>query len=93
MRDSFDALAAAVCVRSPGADLVSLAFAAEASDFIRFNHGKVRQAMHVEQRNASVSVVRGGRRATGAVTLSGDAKADIVALRAERDALVERLPL
>jgi predicted Zn-dependent protease len=93
MRDSFDALAAAVCVTRPGADLVSLAFAAEASDFIRFNHGKVRQATHVEQRNASVSVVRAGRRATGAVTLSGDTKADIATLRAERDALVAQLPL
>jgi predicted Zn-dependent protease len=93
MRESFDALADAVCVARPGADLVSLSFAAESSDFIRFNHGKVRQATHVEQRNASVSVVRAGRRATGAVTLSGDTKADIVALTAERDALVEQLPL
>jgi len=92
-RDGFDTLAAAICVAPAGIDLVSLSLAAETSHFIRFNHGKVRQATHVEQHNASVSVVRAGRRATGAVTLRGDADADIAALSAERNALVQQLAL
>jgi predicted Zn-dependent protease len=93
MRQDFDTLAGAVCVAPPGIDLVSLSFAAETSDFIRFNHGKVRQATHVDQRNAAVSVVRGGCRTTGAVTLTGDADADIACLLEERDALVAQLVL
>ena len=93
MRQDFDTLAGTVCVAPPGIDLVSLSFAAETSDFIRFSHGKVRQATHVDQRTAAVSVVRGGCRTTGAVTLSGDTDADIASLLEERDALVAQLAL
>lgn len=93
MQDYFEQIAAAVCTPTTGADLVSLSFSAETTDFIRFNHALVRQATHVEQRVASVSVVAGQRRSTGSVTLSGDATADIAALLAERAALIEQLPL
>ncbi|HVY63806.1 MAG TPA: metallopeptidase TldD-related protein [Gammaproteobacteria bacterium] len=93
MREQFETLADAVCAAPPGIDLVSLSFAAETTDFIRFNHGRVRQATHVDQRSAAVSVVRGGRRATGAITLRGDTHADIAAVLAERDALAAQLAL
>ncbi|MEO8466801.1 MAG: metallopeptidase TldD-related protein [Gammaproteobacteria bacterium] len=93
MREEFDKLADTVCDAPSGIDLVGLAFAAETSDFIRFNHSKVRQATHVEQRNAAVSVVRGQRRATGSVALSGDTGRDTAALLAERDALAAQLVL
>ena len=93
IREAFDALAGSVCVAPPGVELVSLSIAAETSTFIRFNHGKVRQATHVDQCNAAVSVVHGGRRATGGVTLSGDTKIDVASLLAERDALAAQLVL
>ena len=93
MQDYFEKLAAAVCTPTQDAELVSLSFAAETTDFIRFNHALVRQATHVEQRSAAVSVVSGLRRSTGGVTLSGNLAADIEALVAERSALIAQLPL
>ncbi|MBG9387246.1 metallopeptidase TldD-related protein [Caenimonas aquaedulcis] len=92
-RAYFEQLAGAVCTVIPGVEGTSLYLAAEESDFIRFNHAQVRQATHVEQSSASVSVAAGQRRATGTVPLSGDAAADIAALVAERDALVAQLAL
>ncbi len=93
MRDYFEQLAAAVCTPLPGVDGTSFYFSAEDSDFIRFNHAQVRQATHVEQRSASVSVVAGLRHASGSLGLCGDAAVDIAALLAERDALIAQLPL
>lgn len=93
MRRYFESLAAAVCVPVEGVDRTSLYYAAETSEFIRFNHATVRQATHVEQRYATVAVVTGRRRATGTVTLSGDIAADTRALLAERATLVSQLPL
>jgi predicted Zn-dependent protease len=92
MRDYFESLAAAVCVQHGAVDRTSLYFAAESSDFIRFNRAKVRQATHVEQRVATVSVSAGKRRTTGTLTLSGNPSADIAALTAERDVLIAQLP-
>lgn len=94
MKAYFNQLADAVCSDPvAGAERVSLAFSAEASDFIRFNHASVRQATHVEQRYGSISVVAGGRRATGTLSLTGDAAADTQALLAERSTLLGQLPL
>ena len=93
MRAYFNQLADAVCCDPAGVERVSLAFSAEASDFIRFNQANVRQATHVEQRYASVSVVAGGRRATGNLSLTGDLTTDTQALLAERATLASQLPL
>jgi hypothetical protein len=82
-----------VCGHVGGVDRTSLSCAAESSDFIRFNHAQVRQATHVDQRSANISVVAGLRRATGSLTLSGNLAADTAALLAERDSLVAQLPL
>ena len=57
MQDYFDQLAVAVCAPLPGIDRINLSYAAEDSNFIRFNHALVRQATHVDQRNATVAVI------------------------------------
>ena len=93
MRAWFEALAERVCVAGPGVDRVYLYFTAEESDFVRFNHARVRQATHVQQRYGSVSVVAGRRRANASRALSGDLVADALALCAERDALATELAL
>lgn len=93
MRKDFEQLATAVCVQDAAVDRTMLHWAAEASDFIRFNHAQVRQATHVEQRYGTVSVVRGARQATVCISLSGDLEADTQALLAERKRLIEELPL
>ncbi|NML45969.1 TldD/PmbA family protein [Ramlibacter sp. G-1-2-2] len=93
MRDWFEALAAAVCVTVPALDRVSLSLEAEESDFLRFNHAKLRQGGQVQQRHGTVTVVAGRRRASATCTLTGDLAADTARLRAERDQLASELPL
>ncbi len=93
MRDWYEALAGAVCIPPAGTDRVTLHLAAEDSTFLRFNRALVRQATHVVQRQATVGVVAGLRRASATVTLTGDAAADIAVLAAERDALAAQLAL
>ncbi|MDB5893277.1 MAG: hypothetical protein JWQ88_808 [Rhodoferax sp.] len=88
----FKQLADAVCTPVAGVDRVLLNFSAEQSDFIRFNHARVRQATQVDQRFATVSVVAGLRRADGSTSLSGDLHRDAERLLDERDALVAQLP-
>ena len=51
-------------------------FAAEASDFVRMNRGKVRQPGTVIQRYLDIDLIRGTRHATHLVSLSGDLAVD-----------------
>ncbi len=57
---------------------------AEASDFVRMNRGKVRQAGRVEQRYLRLRLIHGARHAEHVLTLAGDAALDS---RAAVDAL------
>ncbi len=56
-------------------------YAAEQSDFVRFNHARIRQAGHVDQAYLSLRLVVGGadgqRQATISLTLSGDLASDL----------------
>jgi len=54
----------------------TLSYNAEASDFIRFNHAKVRQAGHVEQASVYFKLIEDGRHADLNLTLSGDGAMD-----------------
>ncbi len=91
-RSSFDALADVVCAEARAGERSSLLLKAESSDFIRFNHGAVRQATQVEQAHATVALTQGQRRAEGRVTLTGHADADVTALRQELATLRALLP-
>jgi predicted Zn-dependent protease len=55
-------------------------FAAEASDFVRMNRGRVRQPGSVVQRELCVDLIRGARHATRRLALSGDRSRDAAAL-------------
>jgi predicted Zn-dependent protease len=46
-------------------------FSGERSDFVRFNHGKVRQAGSEAQQSLSLRLVRDGRQASALIALSG----------------------
>jgi predicted Zn-dependent protease len=64
--------------------------AAERSDFVRFNKGKVRQAGSVEQRSLSLRLVRGRRHAAATLAIGGsseDLNLGRAALASLRDAL------
>jgi len=58
---------------------------AERSDFVRFNHGRVRQAGSVSQGYLDLRLIRDRRQATATVPLEGKAHEDV--LRALRDSL------
>jgi len=85
-RAYFEALADALCAPADG-ERVGLALNAEASDFLRFNRAALRQATHVVQAQATLSVARGARRAQAALGLGGSIDVDLPRLRAELSAL------
>ena len=67
---------------------------AERSDFVRFNHARVRQAGTVEQRAVTLRLIRARRQASASVALSGGAD-DVPQARAALSRLrdvVEQLP-
>jgi len=90
-RPVLDALGDALCAPRGDGSVVSLWLQAEASDFQRFNHAKLRQATHVEQCHATLAVTAQGRRAETTLTLAGRIDADIATLAAERDRLLALL--
>jgi len=87
----FDALAEAACTATAGPERVSLFLEAESSDFIRFNRGAVRQATHVDQGEATLTLSTGQRRIEATFALTGRLDDDVAALRAERTALAAAL--
>jgi predicted Zn-dependent protease len=90
----FEALADRVCrLPGPGVERVTLHVASEVSDFVRFNRGAVRQMTHVEQHEATLTLIDGQRRLAGSVSLSGDAQRDADALLGLRSALAADLPM
>ncbi len=73
---------ASVVQRALGAgERFTAAFAAEQSDFVRMNRGKVRQPGTVSQRYLTVRLVRGARHAEHTLSLSGDAGSDAASVR------------
>lgn len=91
-RASFQALADALCdAPPPGAERTSLLLKAEASDFVRFNRGAVRQATQVQQAHATLALAAGARRIESTLSLSGQVDADVALLKAERARLAGML--
>ena len=88
----FHAIAAAVDRALRAGERYCASFAAESTDFVRMNRGKVRQPGHVEQRYLDVRLVRGASHATHALTLTGDLVQDEAAVRAALDTLRAVLP-
>lgn len=71
----------------------TLSYNAEASDFIRFNHAKVRQAGQVQQASVYFKLIEDGRHADLNLTLSGDSEVDRQRLSDALRQLRETLPL
>jgi len=67
-------------------------FAAEDSDFVRLNRGKVRQPGNVSQRVVEIRLIRGARHALHSRSLSGDPAADTAAVKAAIARLRDALP-
>jgi predicted Zn-dependent protease len=83
MQQYFYDLAAFLGTRMQGAEQYKCWFAAEASDFVRFNRSLIRQAGHVCQIHLSLHLINGLRHAKSTLALAGDLESD--------RALVERM--
>ncbi|MGY2291535.1 TldD/PmbA family protein [Pseudomonas sp. SDO528_S397] len=70
-----------------------LGYAAEASEFVRFNHAKVRQAGHVKQATLHLKLIQAGRHADLAITLAGEPALDRERLASGLQQLRDTLPL
>jgi predicted Zn-dependent protease len=86
MRERFDALAGTGIATLRSGETLLAEFTGEASDFVRFNRGRVRQAMSVEQARIALTLVADGRRVTRALPVTGD-RSDESAVRGAIDAM------
>jgi predicted Zn-dependent protease len=76
MKAYFDDLAAYLDTRLQPSEEYKCWLAAEASDFVRFNHGVIRQPGHVRQLYLTLNLINGRRHAKSSVCLGGDAAID-----------------
>ena len=87
MQDYFYRMVDFVIERLSAEEIVLCNFAAEDSDFVRFNRSAIRQAGSIAQRSLDIKLIVGQRQANGDIALSGDLSID-----GERAvALVDRL--
>ncbi|PHN61728.1 Zn-dependent protease [Pseudomonas sp. ICMP 8385] len=70
-----------------------LGYAAESSEFVRFNHAKVRQAGQVQQAGLNLKLINDGRHADLAITLAGTPEVDRQRLAEGLQQLRDTLPL
>ena len=87
MQDYFFSLADALQNRLHGDETLLLSFAGEVSDFIRFNHARVRQAGSVTRRRLALDLIAADRHAEGHVELAGNLEQD----RSVIDAMLDDL--
>ena len=76
MQEYFYELADAITSLLTRAESFTCTFSGENSDFIRFNHGLVRQGGSIEQRAVHLDLIEGKRHAAGTLSLTGDAASD-----------------
>lgn len=88
----FDRLASRAQAAVGSDEAFTLGLSAETSDFVRFNHGQVRQAGTVAQATLDLRWVGAGRAATQSWTLSLDGDRDEAALDAAIEGLRALLP-
>ncbi len=74
--DWFDARVQAASDQLTGDEVLLASFHTEDTDFVRFNHAKVRQAGSIAQTEISLDLVEGQRHAEATVGLTGDADVD-----------------
>ncbi len=72
--EQFCELTDALCRELKGDETLLCNLSAERSDFVRFNHARVRQAGTVEQRYLSIRLVAARRQASASIALAGSAE-------------------
>jgi predicted Zn-dependent protease len=92
MKDLFFGLADQVFASLRGDEVLLLNFSGEVTDFVRFNHGQVRQPMTVRQAYLSVALIEGRRRNQVKLALSGTLAHDLPRLADALQDLRAELP-
>ncbi|HET6426846.1 MAG TPA: metallopeptidase TldD-related protein [Phycisphaerae bacterium] len=92
MREHFFSLIDSLAAGLGGPEVLLASYSGEESDFVRFNHAKVRQAGSVRQGYVSLELIGGKRHARATVGVAGDAGTDLPRLTALLGALRDRLP-
>ncbi|VAW66688.1 hypothetical protein MNBD_GAMMA08-1168, partial [hydrothermal vent metagenome] len=90
MQDYFYALSDALFKKINASETLLIGFEGEDSDFVRFNHNKIRQAGSVAQRIIHLDLVEGKRHANARVDISGDIKMDTSQLEQTLQSLREQ---
>jgi predicted Zn-dependent protease len=93
MRDQFESLCQRLFGTLSGDEVLLADLAGEDSQFVRMNHGRVRQPGSVRQMDVGLDLIVGQRHAEGRTTLSGQADEDAGRLRSLLDELRRRLPV
>ena len=91
--EQFDALVQWLRQAIKAPEQFTLGYDAEASEFIRFNRGQVRQAGQVQQASLNLKLINDGRHADVRITLAGEPAADRQRLTEALQQLRETLPL
>jgi len=92
MKELFFGLAEHAVGRLRGAEVLLANFSGEASDFIRFNHARVRQPMTVRQAYLTLELIDGRRHDRTTLAICGNTDDDRRAIDAAIDAMRRDLP-
>lgn len=92
MQERFFQLAEYASSRVQNTEVLLSTFAAEHSEFVRFNHARVRQAMSIQQAQLTLTLLDANRRDTSIIAISGDATADRSRIARTLDTMRVNLP-
>lgn len=81
IEDDFAALVAAISGARAAGERFTISFAAEDTDFVRLNRGRVRQSGSVVQRTLALRLIHGARHATHTLSLTADVARDVATVR------------
>ncbi len=79
--------------RLQGDEVLLASFDGEDADFVRFNHGSVRQAGSVRQRSMGLDLLDGARHGEASVQLSGSVELDRARVQAALDGLRQQVAI
>jgi predicted Zn-dependent protease len=93
METYFRELSDTLCAGLAAGEVLLLNYQGEASDFVRLNHNRIRQAGHVHQQALEFDLIRNGRESGASMPLCGSLDTDLTQARVLLERLRAQLPL
>jgi predicted Zn-dependent protease len=93
METYFHELSETLCAGLAAGEVLLLNYQGEASDFVRLNHNRIRQAGHVHQQALELDLIRNGRESGASMPLCGSLDTDLTQARVLLERLRAQLPL